>query len=129
MIRRSGCVVLSPPHHDDRGHDTVDVGALTVGYHSDKQCQINRGFTDLQPGERMDEELMGTSELDKGPLHPMISHVPAPPLNPADVDSNSWVRSASGLRKIGAVPRLDPSVVGPLLCAVGPELRPMCSDT
>lgn len=55
---------------------------------------------------------MGTGEMDECPLHPMISQVPVPPLNPADVDSNSCARSANEfLRRIGAAAGLLASVV------------------
>jgi FlaA1/EpsC-like NDP-sugar epimerase len=42
-------------------------------------------YTGLRPGEKMHEELFGTGEVDERRVHPMISHVLAPPLDPADV--------------------------------------------
>lgn len=39
-------------------------------------------YTGLRPGEKMHEELFGTGETDLRPLHPMISHVTVPALNP-----------------------------------------------
>jgi len=42
-------------------------------------------YTGLRPGEKLHEELFGTGEIDARPLHPLISHVPVPALNPAEV--------------------------------------------
>lgn len=40
-------------------------------------------YTGLRPGEKLHEELFGDSEVDRRPLHPLISHVTVPPLHPA----------------------------------------------
>ncbi|MHB1593671.1 MAG: polysaccharide biosynthesis protein [Streptosporangiaceae bacterium] len=37
-------------------------------------------FTGLRPGEKLSESLLGAGEIDARPYHPLISHVPAPPL-------------------------------------------------
>jgi FlaA1/EpsC-like NDP-sugar epimerase len=42
-------------------------------------------YTGLRPGEKLHEQLFGSDEVDERPVHPLISHVPAPPLSPADV--------------------------------------------
>jgi len=39
-------------------------------------------FTGLRPGEKLDEVLLGRGEVDHRPIHPLISHVVAPRLDP-----------------------------------------------
>jgi FlaA1/EpsC-like NDP-sugar epimerase len=42
-------------------------------------------YTGLRPGEKLHEDLLGDGEADVRPLHPLISHVPVAPLDPAEV--------------------------------------------
>ncbi|MEV1289621.1 polysaccharide biosynthesis protein [Micromonospora sp. NPDC049679] len=42
-------------------------------------------YTGLRPGEKLHEDLLGEGEKDVRPLHPLISHVPVPSLDPAEV--------------------------------------------
>jgi FlaA1/EpsC-like NDP-sugar epimerase len=39
-------------------------------------------YTGLRPGEKLHEVLFGSGETDVRRIHPLISHVPAPPLRP-----------------------------------------------
>ncbi|RYJ02342.1 MAG: polysaccharide biosynthesis protein, partial [Actinomycetales bacterium] len=39
-------------------------------------------FTGLKPGEKLHEQLFGEGEVGTAPVHPMISHVAVPPLQP-----------------------------------------------
>ncbi|WP_422770212.1 polysaccharide biosynthesis protein [Plantactinospora sp. WMMC1484] len=42
-------------------------------------------YTGLRAGEKLHEDLFGAGEVDVRPLHPLISHVPVPALNPTDI--------------------------------------------
>jgi FlaA1/EpsC-like NDP-sugar epimerase len=42
-------------------------------------------YTGLRSGEKLHENLLGSDEVDDRPAHPLISHVPVPPLAPDDV--------------------------------------------
>jgi FlaA1/EpsC-like NDP-sugar epimerase len=42
-------------------------------------------YTGLRRGEKLREDLFGVGERDVRPLHPLISHVDVPPLDPAEV--------------------------------------------
>jgi FlaA1/EpsC-like NDP-sugar epimerase len=42
-------------------------------------------YTGLRPGEKLHEDLFGDGEADVRPLHPLISHVSVPALNPYTV--------------------------------------------
>ncbi len=61
-------------------------------------------FTGLRTGEKKHEELIGDGELDRRPLHPLISHVTVPQLDPDDVERHPWSRRASGVRLVLPTP-------------------------
>ncbi|GAB3844694.1 nucleoside-diphosphate sugar epimerase/dehydratase [Micromonospora andamanensis] len=42
-------------------------------------------YTGLRPGEKLHEDLLGSGESDHRPLHPLISHVRVPVLDPLEV--------------------------------------------
>lgn len=44
-------------------------------------------YTGLRPGEKLHEILLGSGEIDHRPLHPLISHVAVPPLEPELLES------------------------------------------
>jgi FlaA1/EpsC-like NDP-sugar epimerase len=43
---------------------------------------INILYTGLRPGEKLHEDLLGVGETDSRPVHPLISHVPVPLIDP-----------------------------------------------
>jgi FlaA1/EpsC-like NDP-sugar epimerase len=49
-------------------------------------------FTGLRPGEKLHEQLFGTGEVDVRPVHPLISHVAVPPIDPVE----AYALNASG---------------------------------
>jgi FlaA1/EpsC-like NDP-sugar epimerase len=52
-------------------------------------------FTGLRHGEELHEELFGDGERGVRPLHPMISHVAVPPLDPDQLKHQPWARAVS----------------------------------
>jgi len=47
--------------------------------------EIDIVYTGLRPGEKLAEDLLGRGEVDRRPHHPLIRHVPVPPLPPSSV--------------------------------------------
>jgi FlaA1/EpsC-like NDP-sugar epimerase len=44
---------------------------------------VKVAYTGLRPGEKLHEQLLGLGEADSRPIHPLISHVCVPPLDPS----------------------------------------------
>ncbi|MFI5486970.1 polysaccharide biosynthesis protein [Micromonospora echinaurantiaca] len=49
------------------------------------QSSVPIVYTGLRPGEKLHEDLLGTGETDARPMHPLISHVAVPALDPLEV--------------------------------------------
>jgi FlaA1/EpsC-like NDP-sugar epimerase len=74
-------------------------------------------YTGLREGEKLHEEVFGSGEIDRRPIHPSISHVDVPGLDPADV-----VRRAAAVGVAEAMLDLAPGVAdaeAPVRSAVG----------
>ena len=66
-------------------------------------------YTGLRAGEKLHEVLLAEGEPDERPMHPLIAHVPVPPLAPTDVarmscQGSSEEIAAALLRLIAAPP-------------------------
>jgi FlaA1/EpsC-like NDP-sugar epimerase len=71
----------------------LDVATRMMGM-SGKDVKIV--FTGLREGEKLHEDLFGAGEAGDRPLHPLISHVDVPPLDPDDIGAQAWARYAQG---------------------------------
>ncbi len=68
----------------------IDDVARLLADRSERPIEIV--YTGLRPGEKLKEVLLGEGEADERPLHPLISHVPVPPLDPALL---AWIDPAA----------------------------------
>jgi FlaA1/EpsC-like NDP-sugar epimerase len=73
-------------------------------------------FTGLRAGEKLHEVLLAEGEADNRPIHPLISHVPVPPLDPVDARSlDPWAARQEVVQAVD-------SLAGQLLPAGSPSL-------
>jgi FlaA1/EpsC-like NDP-sugar epimerase len=52
-------------------------------------------YTGLREGEKLHEELFGEGEVDHRPVHPSVSHVTVPALDPAQLQRPVSARTAA----------------------------------
>jgi FlaA1/EpsC-like NDP-sugar epimerase len=67
-------------------------------------------FTGLRHGEGLHEVRLGDGNGGERPLHPMISHVLVPALDPDDIEIHPWARAAAGAPRLGSALRYEISV-------------------
>ena len=87
---------------------SIDRVAHLVAMKSPRKLKFE--YTGLRPGEKLHEVLLGASEADVRPVHPLISHVDVPPLDPdwgraLDIEAGDreLVRSLRGLCELEIV--------------------------
>lgn len=70
--------------------------------------QIEVIYTGLRPGEKLHEDLFAAGERDERPMHPMISQVRVPPLDPVSaLELDPWAKHAEMLTALGYYGRCE----------------------
>ncbi|MCA2214063.1 nucleoside-diphosphate sugar epimerase/dehydratase [Jidongwangia harbinensis] len=84
-------------------------------------------YSRLRPGEKLHEDLFGAGERDVRPLHPAISHVPVPPLDPDRVrllnpyaDPGALTAELARLCDVALIPAQSPDDTVPLQLQIQP---------
>lgn len=92
----------------------IDDVARRLAAHSEQMVPIV--YTGLRPGEKLHEELLGEGERDVRPKHALISQVPVPALDPAQLQRLNGIRARGplieALRDLAAV-TIDLTLPGP----------------
>lgn len=75
--------------------DPVRIDDVARRFIGQASYPIDIEYTGLRPGEKLHEALLGEGELDQRPIHPLISHVAVPALDPEAVwDLDPWLEPA-----------------------------------
>lgn len=73
---------------------SIDAVARQLVKLSGKDIEIV--YTGLRQGEKLHEELLGASETDHRPVHPLISHAAVPPYDPLEARAlDPWTNNAA----------------------------------
>ena len=64
-------------------------------------------YTGLRPGEKLGETLFAPGETDRRPHHPLIAHVPVPPLTPSHVSDPAALSDTRTLAALSTTPSLE----------------------
>jgi FlaA1/EpsC-like NDP-sugar epimerase len=78
-VSRSGDVLVLDMGEPVRIAEVAERVAATVDH------PVSIVYTGLRPGEKMHEALFGAGEKDVRPFHPLVSQVPVPPLDRAEL--------------------------------------------
>jgi FlaA1/EpsC-like NDP-sugar epimerase len=83
--------------------DPVRIADVARRLAAQSERQINIVYTGLRAGEKLHEVLLGNGEEDRRRVHPLISHVPVPPLEPYQARAiDAWALPAEVVRECRA---------------------------